>query len=238
MSANTIQLNIKNLTELWKTVSEFHSTSQYNYIAKGNLKWPNRLWFNGDVTQEKMLSAKNKVFSQYKNLVIAYCDIYGSNSSKIFEQHGFVKQFEQVGMSLKLTEQFETSKKIKLNLVTNIEEGELWSELFMASFGYEIHPKIVANTHKKVKYYIACFKDKAVGTAITYQTENVTGIHAVGIIPEYRRMGYADLLMRLVLNEAIKDKSEYVTLQASDLGKKMYLNLGFREDFVLKNYAL
>lgn len=237
-----INQNIRNLTSLWEEASKFNNSfsrsSLFNYSAVENLNWPNRLWFNQEFNQENISQVKNEVLSNFPNLVVTCWDTKGSTTSPLLEQNGFIKLFEQIGMSLKLSQPFEEQSDLKINLVSNKNEAITWSKLFTPTFGYEIHPNILINTFKNINYYIAYFENKAIGTAITYQTDNITGIHAMGIIPEERRKGFANKLMKTLLDMAIKNKSDYVTLQASDMGKDLYLKLGFIEQFKIKNYRL
>ncbi len=53
-----------------------------------------------------------------------------------------------------------------------------------------------------------------------------------------RKRGFAEQIMKRLTNMAVENGSEYVTLQASDMGKNIYLQLGFEEQFVIKNYFL
>lgn len=237
-----IPLNIKNLTSLWEEASHYNkrlfTTLEFNYAAIENMNWPNRLWFNKDLDQETVLLAKNKVFSNYPSLIIPYWDIYGSDSHQLLEQNGFIKFFEQIGMSLEMTKSLKVQVDVKINRISTKDDAIQWSRLFTLSFGYEIHPDILLNTHKNINYYIAYYQDNEIGAAITYQTDNITGIQALGIIPKGRQKGLANQLMKLLLNISIKNKSEYATLQASDMGRELYLKLGFKAQFVIKNYAL
>lgn len=237
-----IKLNIHNLTSLWQEASLFDSSFNENTLFKysviENSNWPNRLWFNHYLKPEPVLIAKEKVFSKFPNLIIPYWDIFDNNSNQLLDQNGFVPLFEQIGMSLKTNNLFEEKKEVSIARVSTKNDSILWTRLFKLSFGYEISPNILANTYKKINYYIPYHKEKPIGTAIIYQTDAVAGIHALGIIPEARKKGFANELMKILINISIREKSKYITLQASDMGKGLYLNLGFEEQFVIKNYAL
>jgi ribosomal protein S18 acetylase RimI-like enzyme len=52
------------------------------------------------------------------------------------------------------------------------------------------------------------------------------------------RKGLGEKLMSTLLFQAKGQGFGYVTLQASQPGRGLYLKLGFKEQFVLKNYAL
>ncbi|MBU2913577.1 GNAT family N-acetyltransferase [Reichenbachiella agariperforans] len=237
-----IHQNIHNLTSLWTEAgrfkSSFVSSSRFNHVACDDLQWPNRLWFHDDLDQESLEQAKEHVFAESPNLIVPYWDIYGSDSEQLLAQNGFVKLFEQTGMSLKLHEPYEEQIDLKITRVSTREEAITWSKLFFAAFGYEIHPDLIMHTHVEINYYIAHYQTQAIGTAITYQTGEVTGIHAMGIAPAGRRKGLANQLMNQLLHLATEDKSQYVTLQASEMGKGLYLKLGFAEEFKIKNYRL
>ncbi len=239
---NNIKLNIENLTSLWRAVSEpfdsYFREPDFNYSLIKNSEWPNRLWFEQDINKEKVLLAKNRIISCPTNLVIPYWDIYNSNSFKILEENGFNLKFEQIGMSLKRDYIFAELSSLNLKTVSTQKEAELWSELFSKSFGYHINPILLSKSQENTTYYIAYHKDEAVGTGILHSANNVSGIHSVGIIPEQRRKGYAEQIMKCLINKSIEINSHQITLQSSDMGKGLYLKLGFEEQFVIKNYEL
>ncbi|MGF6846006.1 putative acetyltransferase [Chitinophaga sp. W3I9] len=58
------------------------------------------------------------------------------------------------------------------------------------------------------------------------------------MIPEARRKGFANEIMAFVLNESLALNARYATLQASQMGKGIYLDMGFEEQFVIRNYAV
>ena len=239
---NNIKSNIKNLTSLWQSVSEpFDSCFKerdFDYCLIKNSEWPNRLWFNQDINEEKVLQAKNCLSKSSINLIIHYWDMYNNGSFKILEQNGFILKFEQIGMSLKKEHLYTELNSLSFKKVSTVKGATLWSLLFSKSFGYFINPKLLSTYQENTIYYIAYHKNEPVGTAILHTENNVSGIHSVGIIPEQRRKGYAEQIMKLLINESIKMKSDIITLQSSDMGKGLYLKLGFEEDFVIKNYAL
>jgi len=44
--------------------------------------------------------------------------------------------------------------------------------------------------------------------------------------------------MKLLINIAVENGNEHITLQASNMGKNLYIKLGFKEQFSIKNYTL
>ncbi|RKR12488.1 acetyltransferase (GNAT) family protein [Maribacter vaceletii] len=239
---NSIKLNIENLISIWQTVSEpfnasFHE-KEFDYCLMKDSEWPNRLWFHNDINETKIALAKEKLSSISTNLTVPYWNIHNNNSFQLLEENGFNLKFEQIGMSLKPDHSFIESSSLCLKKVSTKKETELWSVLFSKSFGYFINPMLLNKYQENTDYYIAYHKNEAVGTAILHITNKVTGIHSVGIIPEQRRKGYAEKIMKLLINQSIEINSDYITLQSSNMGKGLYLKLGFEEQFTIKNYAL
>lgn len=237
-----IKFNINNLTSFWQKVgvplNSFFEREYFDYSFIEISEWPNRLWFNKDIDQKSIDLVKNELPSILGKLTIPYWNIYNNKLYQLLEKNGFELKFEQIGMSLKIKQSYKENNHFKIIKVSNIKETIVWSELFEKSFGYFINPILLQKTLNSIDYYIAYHKKELVGTGILYRTENVSGIHSVGIIPNQRRKGYAELIMKLLINQSVKYKSEYVMLQASNMGLGLYLKLGFKENFRIKNYAL
>lgn len=239
---NIIEYNINNLTSLWKTVSQpfnsYFTENGFNYSLIKDSEWPNRLWLNEDIDQDKIVLIKEKLASISTSLIIPYWDIYKSNSFKILEENNFKLKFEQIAMSLKINHSFCKLNDFKLIKVSTQKSAKLWSIIFKKSFGYLINPKLITKTYKHINYYIAFHKSEAIGTGILHTTNRISGIHSVGIVPKQRRKGYAEEIMKILINKSIKKNTDYITLQASEMGVGLYLKLGFKEDFRIKNYTL
>ncbi len=234
--------NIENLISLWKTVSmpfdSYYKTSEFEYCEINGSEWPNKLWLNQELTQETINLVKIKLATLPTNMSLAIWGINNKNALKILEQNGFKVKFEQVGMALKPAGLFATKKDLSIELVTTNFNAKIWSDLFKKSFGYTISSETVIKTVDTIDYYIAYHNNKPIGTAIIHKTENVMGVHSVGIPPEMRRRGYAEQIMKLLINLSNESGNKFITLQASDMGKNLYLKLGFEEQFMMKNYVL
>ncbi|MEH0152984.1 GNAT family N-acetyltransferase [Limibacter armeniacum] len=236
------QANIDNLTSLWKTVgSSFNAYSKmsgFEYCEIQNAEWPNRVWFNQNITQQTVDSLKEKIAASTSKITLPVWNIEHQKEASILERNGFKATFEQVGMLLKIQSRFETEGHVKIQRVANETEAKLWAELFKKSFGYIISHETVSKTYKDINFYIAYHDHVAVGTALLHKTDRILGVHSVGIPPEMRRRGYAEQIMKLLINLAVENQYEYITLQASSMGKHLYLKLGFEEQFLIRNYTL
>ncbi|UZR97927.1 GNAT family N-acetyltransferase [Chondrinema litorale] len=237
-----IKENKDNLTALWKLAGKkanaFHTNNKFDLVSVNYSEWPNRLWFHEAITEESLNTAMSNFIDAPSKLIVPYWNIYKSKTEQLLVNQGFKVQFGQVGMSLKLEKPFDFQPHLKLKIVEHESSAELWSKLFKSAFNYLIHPKLLMLCKEEINFFIAYAKDQPVGTAALFSNnKKVVGIHSVGVIPEMRRKGYAEDIMLQLLNLSIESKYEYTTLQASVMGKGLYLKLGFVEQFEIRNYV-
>ena len=239
-----IYANIANLTSLWQTVGEsanaHYSTADFDYCTINYSEWPNKLWFHHDLTEDHLRATQQRLRSTPVKLGIPYFDIYASQSYELLEAHKFEQQSEQVGMVLPLSRPLEQRDTLHLERVADESAARQWEDLFQRAFGYHISYRLLL-PHYTNTHFLTAFREphEPVGTAILHHTDDrVMGVHSMSILPEMRRKGLAEEMMRHLLNQSLSQGFEYATLQASDMGKGLYLKLGFREQFVMKNYLL
>ncbi|MDR7128957.1 ribosomal protein S18 acetylase RimI-like enzyme [Algoriphagus sp. 4150] len=240
---NTVkEKNISNLISLWETVGNSFqkqfSQNTINYCQVSGSEWPNRVWFTAGVTEETLETAAEIIWSSSIPLTLSHWSDFENELHPIFEQFRFGKKSEQIGMSLKLHGKYTHSDRITLQRVTEESQATSWSALYPRSFGYQISPEILNKTNHLISYYLVRFNDQIIGTVIAHKTENVLGVHGLGIIPEFRKQGLAEEVMAHLINNAIDDHVEFVTLQSSAMGKGIYQKMGFSEDFLMTNYGL
>ena len=239
---NISKENIENLTGLWKLVGEkvngFYSGNGLGYCKADFSEWPNRLWFLNETNMSGLKIARNIIEKSETELKLTTWHKV-NESDDIVEKQGFKPVSEQVGMSLKLNQKYPVASKIHLTRVDNEITARLWSQLFRSSFGYEISSTLIFLTYNEVDYFIAYREDEVVGTCLLFhQGNNIVGIHSLGVIPEMRRRGFAEEIMKIVLNKSIDEGFQYATLQASAMAKQMYEKLGFSAQFIMTNYQL
>ncbi|MCC9070424.1 GNAT family N-acetyltransferase [Flavobacterium sp. F-65] len=238
---NLITDNIDNLTSLWKTVGapfqSYHKNEDFEYCKIENSGWPNKLWFTQDINPENTKKVIETIQSN-PALVIPYWDIYKTNSNEILEAKGLVKKTEQVAMALQLGNPFELQNTLQYKRILNEQDAKIWSDLYPNAFGYIISKDILVHNYKDVQFHLVTFQNQPIGTFMLFQTKNNIGIHGVGVIPEMRRKGFAEEIMKYALNLAIDLNAEYALLQASVMGKGIYTKLGFEDLFIIKNYIL
>jgi len=238
---NINELNVANLTALWKKVGvlvgSYNKVNACEISVVNHSQWPNKIWVKEGLNAKLIHSLQEQMVSSEIDLVFPHWETNADGTSALASE-GFKQKSEQTGMSLQLDQSFELSNLLTFNRVSNIEEAKLWSSVYPRCFGYVISEEILANTNDEIAYYLFYSDDDIVGTAIYFPTEQVVGIHGVGIVPEMRKKGFAEEIMKILLNKALSEGFSYATLQASSLGKGIYKRLGFMEDFTIKNYGL
>lgn len=234
--------NIHNLTSLWKTATlafdSYQALPYFDYAYIEDCQWPNRLWFHQDLTKKSVLAAKSILENAPIQLTIPYFDIYNSKSFELLEAEGLEVCLEQVAMFLKPKELLEEKSDFHLEIVANETQANLWAELFKQAFGYLISAETILRNLPYVSYYLAYDNEQAVGTGMTNITHKTLGVHSIGVPPAMRRKGFAEAIMIKLINKAIQNQIETITLQASNMGKGLYLKLGFQEQFAIKSYRL
>jgi len=234
-----VKVNINNLTDLWKTGGQlagyYIEEPGYNLSVAGNGEWPNKLWFTKSLDMPTL--QKNKLQWNLDELSIP---IFGDDLHKqelILKASGFEEKLTQVAMFMDLADVPDNVERVVIQKVKNTEQAKIWSQLFQEAFGYEISVVTVMKTMESIEYFIGKHNGVAVGTAVLFvDKRGIAGIHSMGVIPSQRRKGYAEELLIHMLNIARIKGSEYATLQASEMGKGLYLKTGFQEDFTIKTF--
>lgn len=234
-----MQLNMENLTALWtlggKAAGNYINNGEYLMSVVPNSEWPNKLWFHTKpkgFLMEKIL--KKEISSK---VTIPVWGTESHNTEAMLNAFGFNFKNELTGMSIRLNSVKTQQSRLQIDHVHDRITASIWSEVFQGAFGYLIHPDTVVKTMNKIHYYIARMDTKPVGTAMLFiDRPSVAGIHSMGILPNQRRRGYAQEFLIYLLNAA-KDKGAlHAMLQASAMGKGLYLRNGFKEDFQIKNF--
>ncbi|SFW57147.1 Acetyltransferase (GNAT) domain-containing protein [Sinomicrobium oceani] len=236
------EANIQNLTSLWATVSSnagsYHPGSAFDYALIPDSDWPNRIWHKGIHTPGDVENISRIIRSVPQKLTFPCWDIYGGIPKALLAQHGFIRTFEQVGMSMPLEQELPQLHRLDIRPVSDAYEARSWASLYPKAFGYRIADHILRAAPEHTDFYIAYYQHKPVGTAILHYTGSIAGIHGVGIIPEMRRNGFAGEIMNSVLNIARSKGAKTATLQASSMGKGLYVKMGFATQFIMENYQL
>lgn len=239
---DTVELNKNNLTNLWEVVSKpYDGFARDNFINYSHIKhfdWPNKIWVIHKLSSKVMNSIKSIVKNSNSKLLFVSFDSLDNTRNEFVENYEFKLKSTLPGMSLKLKDPFPESTRLNYKTVINEDLALIWSSLFEKSFGYKIDKDIVLKSMQTIRYYLAFYNEKAIGTFIMHYTGKTLGIHCLGIPAYYRGNGYAKEMMHYILNKAIQQHSAVATLQASSMAQGMYERLGFTVDFMMNTYEL
>ncbi|MEC5148335.1 GNAT family N-acetyltransferase [Chitinophaga sp. 212800010-3] len=238
-NTNITDLNIENLTSLWKIAgtpfNAYTEQAAFSYCSVPGLDWPNRLWFHQRITRDELELALQTVGTG--RWVVPHWDIYDQAADDIFVACGGEKGFEQAGMSLLLKRPFTGQYTLSFRQVLTPEDAAAWATVYPQAFNYRIDASILERTWHHLRFYLAFFENTPIGTGILHCQNGIAGIHGIGVIPEMRRRGFANEIMVYILNEAIALEATHATLQASQMGKGIYVEMGFEEQFQIRNYV-
>lgn len=237
--------NIENLTLLWQLVGKssqsFTRKTNYSFNDIKNSDWPNRTWFDAtyDFDVNDILRVKNQMPDLPESSIMPSWEIFDRQKRDLFINNGFQEVFKQWGMGMHLSRNFEGSSSADIKTVSTNSEAQIFAEAASLSFGYHINPELIKRTfgHENIEFYVAVSGGKAAGSGILFCSGNIAGIHAVGVVPTMRRKGIARKLMLHILENAYAKNMAYATLQASEMARPMYLDLGFKDQFRMYNYA-
>ncbi|OJJ16339.1 hypothetical protein BKI52_34165 [marine bacterium AO1-C] len=246
---NLIQKNFHNLITLWEEMSKPHgayfSQTAYSYCFSTSTPWLNRLWLKEPASLSLLTEIKELIQNTGQPMMVSCPVQFDSKPSPLFEELGFTTLFDHPGMSLKLETPLESTQALELRQVSNSTEAQLWSQLFQTCYNFLIPPHYLEACYgpKKEKhtplFFIVYNTDNAaIGTIALNYTQDIVGFHALGIIPEMRRRGYAEQVMKHIINIGVGQRKPYATFQSSAMGKQIYLRLGAIEDFSIRNYTM
>jgi GNAT superfamily N-acetyltransferase len=78
--------------------------------------------------------------------------------------------------------------------------------------------------------YVGFVKGRAVSIVALVAAANVLGVYSLSTLPEFRRRGYGEALLREALNrERARTGLEHIVLQSTDAGYSLYRRIGFRD---------
>jgi len=234
--------NIKNLTNLFSLMGAKQENILNNKKLYLSNSWPNRLWMPYDYNKQDLEEAIKIELKNDKSYIISLWE----HDSKLFKesiQELEIKEyevlFEQVGMYLDLNSiEITENNELDIRFIKSKRDILTWVNIASKSFGYEIDENVILKIQddKNISLLLGYKNDIAVATTLLYKNSSVMGVHMVGVPKEYRGQRFAQSMMNKVINFSKENGENIMTLQSSSLGLKIYQKLGFKQNFMLKNY--
>ena len=234
--------NKNNLISLWlktgKKIGAYKQGKSFDYCIVEDASWPNKLWFHTEPGEAALQEALVEIKKSPRVITVPYFEEESTALKEAFDRNGLKVRSQQVGMYLSLQDGFDPVNDVRLELAEGEKYAEVWADLFEEAFKYRIEPRCIQND-KQTQFYLISYDGRHVGTINLHaDNEHIVGVHSMGIIPAARQKGLGIKVMISILNQAISENYRYVTLQASDMGLGLYEKLGFKRQFLMKNYQL
>lgn len=249
------QLNIENLTSLWKKYGSV-ANQQNNSTLWTSKSWPYRAWVENDTRgAEKSFTKARRVENENKSAVAAWLENtppthffshweFEANSTtdaEFFHGKGWQLAFELTAMSLPLAalEVHDTQhSSLTFERVSRHDSLKNWLETSSEAFNYQIDPAVFQPLldDNDVEIYLGKVNGKPAVSALLFKTGNVTGLHQMGVKSAFQGQGLAKKAMHFLINRAVQQASDYMMLQASEMGLHLYKSVGFEELFTLSHY--
>jgi predicted GNAT family acetyltransferase len=165
---------------------------------------------------------------------------------KQLEKNNWHCMLEQTAMFLSLdnssytpkSERVERHAGFTIKKVQTPQDITLWLDIVNQAFGYSIHRIVIEKliNDQDMQILMAYHDDQAIASAILYKTNDVIGIHQVGVKRDFQGKGFARIFMSEIINASLLWQGKHIVLQASKAGKPLYESLGFTSQFLIKSY--
>jgi hypothetical protein len=242
----------ENLDYFYVKSSEFPNFSSklnenVNWIFCSEVDWPNCIF------KTDLVHSIDKIIKDVKRQIL---DFKAPNSwtvgplsnplnlGEILEEHQFKNVYHQSGMGLKLSNLKNSKNALESLEVQIIDDDSLegWSNCVSKSFNnIKISIGLIKFLKKQENFtFFAGIHENEIVTALMRVDfpQSVTGLHAVSTLPDHRGNGYALKLSRMALIDAFNKSRKIAVLQASSMGEKVYIKLGFRKYCDIYSYEL
>ncbi|MEP1444580.1 MAG: GNAT family N-acetyltransferase [Paraglaciecola sp.] len=212
-----LRKNLNNLNLFWQALNTQEQDGLFTHTS-----WPNKQWRADFSLPSHVALPAGKVFSTV-------------SAQHVLEGSKFSIQGQLVVMNLSIDKEAITQKPNsqapqQIITLTHEDDASDWASACGLAFGYDIDARVIQglleDPNARVLAYI--IDNKIAGTAISYCTGDTLGVHQVGTVPSYRKMGVAAALMDYLIHQAQLDGIDSMSLQASQAGINLYEKLGFK----------
>jgi hypothetical protein len=171
-----------------------------------------------------------------------------ANMAQYLTAAGFSKISEPACMAINFSNLNENNRAPKGFAIKEVKDHtalKTWCQVAATCFGIpeEVVPSIYdwnareMERQQPVKCFLGILNGKPVATSQYYLGEGVCGLYFVGTLPEARNKGIGFSITQKPLLEAKKMGYRAGILQASKMGRPIYLKLGFKEYGKIESYS-
>jgi ribosomal protein S18 acetylase RimI-like enzyme len=160
----------------------------------------------------------------------------GQRAPYIFSRHGLRPLTQAPGMYTdRLRNPDRTLPSLEIRRVGDEKTRAMFAEIM--SIAFEIPHSISTAVYGSERAWCGDFRGylgfangKAVTTAGTTITGDVIGLYSVATLPQHRRLGFAEAIMRQVIEQARQEEGiQKTVLQSTPSGLSLYEKMGYRQ---------
>ena len=210
--------NLNNLNEFWQALNATEQDGCFTHNA-----WPNKHWHADFRLPNDKVSVSLPLGKTFSTID----DIHGQ------ELTGLAVKIQLVMMNLSLDKNHQTTvgqTHPQIVKLSSKENAATWATACSLAFGYVIDAGVIQDllNNPKASVWAYMLDGQIAGTAISYRSTDTLGIHQLGTVPSFRKMGIAESLMKHLLAQASSAGVNTVSLQASKAGLHLYEKMGFQ----------
>jgi ribosomal protein S18 acetylase RimI-like enzyme len=248
------QLNIENLTSLWKKYGA-SATKYGEYSIYKSDSWPYRSWAedenkgnaegkretaDGHEADPKLALQLSSTPASHLLTIWAFEKDSNKQAQRI-ANNKWQLAFELTAMCRPLSKATLPeirNSNLTLRRVTDNETLKTWLEISSEAFNYEIDAAVFQTllNDQDIEIYLGEVDNKPAVSALLLKTGKVTGLHQMGVKSTFQGQGLGKKAMHLLIHRAAQQGSDYMMLQASEMGLPLYKSVGFDSLFTLSHY--
>jgi len=161
------------------------------------------------------------------------------------EEKKWLCAFQQTAMYLPIKEGASylplPCSGFQVNRVRSGEEIAKWIEITSEAFAYHIDhiDRVVIEkliNDNTIQILTASQNEQVVACALLYKTGDSIGVHQLGVKKAFQGKGVARRFMLEIIAICALWQGKFIVLQASKEGLPLYESLGFKAQFLIKNY--
>jgi len=242
--------NLKNLTQLWQRYGARSLYEDDQLQLHKNISWPNRIWADMarpvcGVGLEKTakLTSDTALFPLWPTMAEdGSAEPQVTVDTVVNQSRDWQQAVQHTAMALKLDKQQSLNPKTVARypvqfkrLSSNFDVAD-WVATGSTAFGYTIDKNVIMPLldYEDTQILLAYNENsQPVATGLLFKTDDIVGIHQIGVPADHQGKGYATQMMRFLIQSAENWQADYVVLQASEAGKPVYQKLGFVDQFLI-----
>ena len=163
------------------------------------------------------------------------------NMGQLLIKNGFIiDKLQGMAYNLKvLNTERELSNKVEIIKIESMNALKVWNDIILTGFDFpkevrsdfffEAFSFILLKDRASASAFLAYYDGNPVASSLVLYKAGVAGIHLVTTLEEARGKGIGTAITLAPLNEAKKLGYETAILHSTEMGLKMYKQMGFKE---------